>query len=60
MVVDGMVVPVLHATAQRAVERHGDEFDPRFDQAASQQALLPPGMTAGARYHAPGMTAINL
>src|SRR5689334_19299077 len=44
MMIDGVVVPVLHAAAQRAVELGGDNIDPRFDESAGQEALLTPLM----------------
>ena len=46
VMVDRMIVPVRDATAECAVERRGDDIDPRFDQPAGHQALLPPLIAA--------------
>ena len=46
VVIDGMVVPVAHASAQFSRESCGDELDARFDQPAGHQALLPPTVAA--------------
>ena len=46
VLIDGMIVPVLHSTAQRAVELGSDDLDPGFHQPAGHQALLAPLMSA--------------
>src|SRR5436190_12646647 len=46
MMIDGMVVPALRASAHGAVERDRDQFNSRFDQPPREQTLLPPAIPA--------------
>ena len=46
MVVDGMVVPVADPATQRSGELRGDDVDPRLDEPAAHEELLPPGVAA--------------
>ena len=44
VMVNGMVVPIIYAAAQRAVELIGDNLHARFDQPPRKQKLLPPSV----------------
>jgi hypothetical protein len=46
VLVDGVVVPVLHASAERAVEFGGDDFNPGLDEPAGHETLLAPLVAA--------------
>ncbi len=46
VMVHGVVVPVVDATAQRTTKTGGQDFHTRFDQSACQQQLLPPAVAS--------------
>src|SRR5260221_11966236 len=46
VMIDGMIVPALSATARRPFQGHGDKFDSRFHQPPSHQALLAPDVSS--------------
>ena len=46
IVIDGMIVPVLHAATEWTTEAGRHDFDTGFDESAGEEQLLAPGVAA--------------